>query len=68
VKARGATVIGISPVAHTAFDHHIPIADLGDATLVASAVPAQLLGYELARLRGHDPDMPRNLAKSVTVK
>jgi glucosamine--fructose-6-phosphate aminotransferase (isomerizing) len=68
VKARGATVIGISPIAHAAFDHHIPIGDLGDATLVASAVPAQLLGYDLARLRGHDPDMPRNLAKSVTVK
>ncbi|HKU42230.1 MAG TPA: SIS domain-containing protein, partial [Polyangiales bacterium] len=68
VRARGATVIGIGPEAHAAFDHHIPVADLGDATLIANAVPAQLLGYELARLRGHDPDMPRNLAKSVTVK
>jgi glucosamine--fructose-6-phosphate aminotransferase (isomerizing) len=68
VKARGASVIGISPKPHDAFDYHIPVADLGDATLVTSAVPAQLLGYDLARLRGHDPDMPRNLAKSVTVK
>jgi glutamine---fructose-6-phosphate transaminase (isomerizing) len=68
VKARGATVVGVSPIAHAAFDYHIPVADLGDATLVASAVPAQLLGYDLARLRGHDPDMPRNLAKSVTVR
>jgi len=31
-------------------------------------VPAQLLAYNLARLRGYDPDKPRNLAKSVTVK
>jgi glucosamine--fructose-6-phosphate aminotransferase (isomerizing) len=68
VKARGATVIGIAPKAHPAFDYHIPVADLDRVTLVASAVPAQLLGYDLARLRGHDPDMPRNLAKSVTVK
>jgi glutamine---fructose-6-phosphate transaminase (isomerizing) len=68
VKARGATVIGIGPEPHAAFDHHIPVADLGEATLIANAIPAQLLGYELALLRGHDPDMPRNLAKSVTVK
>jgi hypothetical protein len=31
-------------------------------------VPARLLGYERARLRGHDADKPRNLATSVTVK
>jgi glucosamine--fructose-6-phosphate aminotransferase (isomerizing) len=68
VKARGAIVIGISPERHAAFDQHIPVADAGDATLIASAVVAQLLGYDLAMLRGHDPDMPRNLAKSVTVK
>ena len=32
------------------------------------AVVAQWLAYELALLRGCDPDRPRNLAKSVTVK
>jgi len=37
-------------------------------TAILNAVPAQLLGYYLALLRGHDPDKPRNLAKSVTVK
>jgi glucosamine--fructose-6-phosphate aminotransferase (isomerizing) len=68
VKARGATVIGIAPEPHDAFDHFIEVADLGDATAIVNAVPAQLLGYDLARLRGNDPDMPRNLAKSVTVK
>lgn len=68
VKARGAVVIGIAPAPDAAFDYHIQVADLADATLIANAVPAQILGYELARLRGHDPDMPRNLAKSVTVK
>jgi glucosamine--fructose-6-phosphate aminotransferase (isomerizing) len=30
-------------------------------------VPLQLFSYHLAVLKGLDPDMPRNLAKSVTV-
>jgi glutamine---fructose-6-phosphate transaminase (isomerizing) len=58
----------VSPEPDEAFDHHIPIADIGPATAMLSAVPGQLLGYYLALLRGHDPDKPRNLAKSVTVK
>jgi glucosamine--fructose-6-phosphate aminotransferase (isomerizing) len=68
VKARGALLIGVSPAPDEAFDYHIPVADLGPATAMVSAVPAQLLGYYMALLRGHDPDKPRNLAKSVTVK
>jgi glucosamine--fructose-6-phosphate aminotransferase (isomerizing) len=68
VKARGARLIGISPDPHEAFDDHIPVADLGPATSLAMAVPAQLLAYDLAIRRGHDPDKPRNLAKSVTVR
>jgi len=68
MKARGAMIIGVSPDAHEAFDAHIGVADLGPATAIVNAVPAQLLGYYLALLRGHDPDKPRNLAKSVTVK
>ena len=31
-------------------------------------VPLQMLAYFIALERGHNPDMPRNLAKSVTVK
>jgi glucosamine--fructose-6-phosphate aminotransferase (isomerizing) len=31
-------------------------------------VPLQLLAYYMALERGHNPDTPRNLAKSVTVK
>jgi len=68
VKARGAMLIGVSPKPHEAFDHHIRVADLGPASAIVNAVPGQLLGYYLALLRGHDPDKPRNLAKSVTVK
>jgi glutamine---fructose-6-phosphate transaminase (isomerizing) len=68
MKARGAMIIGVSPEPHEAFDAHIPVADLGPAAAIVNAAPAQLLGYYLALLRGHDPDKPRNLAKSVTVK
>jgi glucosamine--fructose-6-phosphate aminotransferase (isomerizing) len=35
---------------------------------VATAVPLQLLAYEVAVRRGCDVDQPRNLAKSVTVE
>jgi len=31
-------------------------------------VPLQLLAYYMAVEKGYDPDKPRNLAKSVTVK
>ncbi|MFN8635012.1 MAG: glutamine--fructose-6-phosphate transaminase (isomerizing) [Chloroflexota bacterium] len=68
VRARGGTIVGIGPRHDEAFDYHVPHADLGEASSIVQAVPAQLLGYYLALLRGHDPDKPRNLAKSVTVK
>jgi glucosamine--fructose-6-phosphate aminotransferase (isomerizing) len=68
VKARGAVLIGLASEYHPAFDHHIPVAGSGSVAQLVQAVVAQLLGYDLALLRGHDPDMPRNLAKSVTVK
>jgi len=35
---------------------------------ILNALPLQLLAYFVAKLRGHDIDQPRNLAKSVTVE
>ena len=35
---------------------------------MVTVVPLQLLAYHSAIVRGFDPDKPRNLAKSVTVK
>lgn len=35
---------------------------------ILSVIPLQLLAYTLAVERGHNPDRPRNLAKSVTVE
>jgi glutamine---fructose-6-phosphate transaminase (isomerizing) len=68
IKARGGYIIGISPAVSDVWDLHIPVADVGEAASIVNAVPPQLLAYELALQRGHDPDKPRNLAKSVTVK
>ncbi|MEX2315410.1 MAG: glutamine--fructose-6-phosphate transaminase (isomerizing), partial [Thermomicrobiales bacterium] len=68
LKARGGFIIGVSPEPEDVFDIYLPIADAGDASPLVMAPPAQMLGYQLALLRGLDPDKPRNLAKSVTVK
>ena len=47
----------------------IPVpATLDALTPLLSVVPLQLLAYSMATLRGCDVDMPRNLAKSVTVE
>ncbi|ASJ15913.1 glutamine--fructose-6-phosphate aminotransferase [Thermococcus chitonophagus] len=35
---------------------------------IVYVVPLQLLAYHLSVLKGHNPDRPRNLAKSVTVE
>ena len=68
-KARGAFIIAINNAKNEAYDEllQIPEADKEFYPLL-SVIPMQLLAYHLAVLRGHDPDKPRNLAKSVTVK
>lgn len=68
VKARGGLIIGVSHQPNPLFDYYLPVSDSGNATLMANVVVAQCLAYYLALARGLDPDMPRNLAKSVTVK
>lgn len=68
LKARGGYIIGISPKGSEVFDYYLPSGEVGDASLIVDTVPAQLLAYFLALEKGLDPDKPRNLAKSVTVK
>ena len=68
LKSRGAYIIGIATEHDPVFDVHLPVPDVGDAAPIVNALPAQMLGYHCALLRGNDPDKPRNLAKSVTVK
>jgi glucosamine--fructose-6-phosphate aminotransferase (isomerizing) len=68
LKSRGGYIVGIGPANDPVFDVHLPTPDVGDAAPLVQALPAQMLGYHAALLRGNDPDKPRNLAKSVTVK
>ncbi|MCA9371138.1 MAG: SIS domain-containing protein, partial [Candidatus Peregrinibacteria bacterium] len=68
LKARGARTIGIAPKNNEAFDTWIKVPDAGAAQAIVNIIPIQVLAYFLAVKRGKDPDMPRNLAKSVTVK
>lgn len=68
MKARGGEIIGISFKNHPVFDHFIEVEDAQEATIIPNVVVAQLLAYYLSIARDLDPDKPRNLAKSVTVK
>ncbi len=75
IKARGGYIIGVGPKKYDVFDFFVPVPNGGDDNLgrnvfhpILSIIPMQLLAYHMALLRGCDPDKPRNLAKSVTVK
>jgi glucosamine--fructose-6-phosphate aminotransferase (isomerizing) len=68
IKARGGVIIGISPENTSCFDYWIEVRDVYEGSYIAQIVVAQILAYNLAVLSKLDPDKPRNLAKSVTVK
>jgi glucosamine--fructose-6-phosphate aminotransferase (isomerizing) len=68
LRSRGAHVIGVGSENDPVFDTFIYTPHAGIASPIAQAAVGQLLGYHVAIERGHDPDRPRNLAKSVTVK
>lgn len=68
LKSRGAYIIGISPKNHDVFDYYLKVDDCREGSVIAQTVPIQLLTYYIALEKGLDPDRPRNLAKSVTVK
>ncbi len=68
LKARGGWLVGIATQSDAVFDRSIILPEEPLAQLAAAALFSQLLAYHLAILRGNNPDRPRNLAKSVTVK
>lgn len=68
LKARGAYIIGVGPNANEVYDTFIKVREAEEANSICQIIPIQILAYQLAVLRGCNPDMPRNLAKSVTVK
>lgn len=68
-KARGGFVIGVCGENNESYDQWIRIPQVEEIFYPLVAImPLQLLAYHLAVARGKDPDRPRHLAKSVTVK
>lgn len=68
-KARGAYIIGVSDLESAVFDAWIPVPTVSrELYPFVLTVPLQLMAYYMAVLRGCNPDRPRNLAKSVTVR
>ncbi|MBN1153239.1 MAG: SIS domain-containing protein, partial [Dehalococcoidia bacterium] len=68
-RARGAYVIGLSDEPSDSYDYWLPIPRVSPLMYpVLLVAPLQLFAYHMAVARGCNPDMPRNLAKSVTVK
>ncbi len=74
MKARGAHIIAVveegdEEVKSLADDYiEVPKGIPPVLSPIPYAVPLQLLAYHVAIEKGLNPDMPRNLAKSVTVK
>lgn len=74
VKARGGTIVSVTTdddnVVERSSDHVLRIPNTGYDFLNAllSIIPLQLVAYYVAKARGCEIDMPRNLAKSVTVE
>jgi glucosamine--fructose-6-phosphate aminotransferase (isomerizing) len=74
MKARGASIIAVmeegdEEVKRLADDFfEVPKGIPEILSPISYVVPLQLLAYYVAIERGFNPDMPRNLAKSVTVK
>jgi len=70
VRARGAFTIVVTDcpeICKDVADEVIVIPNNGPMTALLGCIPLQMIAYELAVMRGINPDVPRNLAKAVTV-
>jgi glucosamine--fructose-6-phosphate aminotransferase (isomerizing) len=66
IKTRGGVLIGISSRENPVFDYFIKVPENFEE--IFGTVVMQLLSLKMAHKLGLNPDKPRNLAKSVTVK
>jgi glucosamine--fructose-6-phosphate aminotransferase (isomerizing) len=68
-RARGAFVVGVSDREESVFSEWIKVPIVEEFFYpMVTVIPLQLFAYHSAVIRALDPDRPRNLAKSVTVK
>ncbi|HZO10590.1 MAG TPA: glutamine--fructose-6-phosphate transaminase (isomerizing), partial [Nitrososphaeraceae archaeon] len=68
-KSRGAKIVGISNKRDSLYDYQITIPTISESLYpLIEVIPLQLLAYYLSIYNNANPDYPRNLAKSVTVK
>ncbi|MBM3898189.1 MAG: glutamine--fructose-6-phosphate transaminase (isomerizing) [Thaumarchaeota archaeon] len=69
MKARGARIIAVSDKDNELYDEVISIPSVDPVFFpLIEVIPLQILAYYAAIERALDPDYPRHLAKSVTVK
>ncbi|CAN5698938.1 glutamine--fructose-6-phosphate transaminase (isomerizing) [soil metagenome] len=69
IKSRGAHIIGISNKKNDVYDQFVELPDVDNYFYpILEIIPLQLMSYYLALEKQVDPDYPRNLAKSVTVR
>ncbi len=73
VKSRGGSIIAIVTEGDTLIrniaDHVLEVPKMPEClTPIITSIPLQLLSYYIAINKGKNVDMPRNLAKSVTVE
>jgi glutamine---fructose-6-phosphate transaminase (isomerizing) len=69
IKSRGAKIVGISNKQDVIYDYQITIPTISESLYpLIEVIPLQLLAYYLSIGNNANPDYPRNLAKSVTVK
>jgi glucosamine--fructose-6-phosphate aminotransferase (isomerizing) len=69
LRARGADIIGISDERDSVYRHYVRVPRVQPKFApIVEVIPLQLLAYHMSVAKRNDPDYPRNLAKSVTVK
>lgn len=69
MKARGATIIAVTDKQNQLYNDVIEIPAVDSVFFpILEVIPLQMLAYYAAVERTLDPDYPRHLAKSVTVK
>jgi len=73
IKARKGRVIAVTTEGNTELEKIVDDVLYVPKTLemlspILTVIPLQLFAYYISILRGNNPDMPRNLAKSVTVE